>query len=83
MVIAAFTPLSARHGAALVIYSSSPSETKGNILMETGHLSALTAKHAGLESRIAAESSRPLPDGTLIAMLKKQKLKIKETLQRL
>ncbi|MET0180911.1 MAG: DUF465 domain-containing protein [Novosphingobium sp.] len=50
--------------------------------MESAHLSALTAKHSGLDARIAAENSRPSPDGTLIAKLKKQKLKIKEALTR-
>lgn len=50
--------------------------------METAHSSALSAKHAGLDARIDRESSRPAPDGTLLARLKKQKLKIKEALQR-
>jgi hypothetical protein len=44
------------------------------------HSSALTAKHAGIEAKIAAESNRPAPDMTLIARLKKQKLKLKEAL---
>jgi hypothetical protein len=48
--------------------------------METGHSSALSAKHAGLESRIHAEQVRPAPDETLLAKLKKQKLRIKEAL---
>jgi hypothetical protein len=47
------------------------------------HSSALLAKHAGIEARIAAETRRPSPDGALISQLKKQKLKIKETLARL
>lgn len=51
--------------------------------MENAHSSALIAKHAGLDARIAAENSRPSPDGTLIASLKKQKLRIKEALSRL
>ncbi|WP_380880134.1 hypothetical protein ACFB49_01020 [Sphingomonas sp. DBB INV C78] len=49
--------------------------------MENTHSSALIAKHAGLDARIAAESCRPAPDNALIATLKKQKLKIKEALQ--
>ena len=65
-----------------MFYSSTQSETKGNMLMQTAHLSALSAKHAGIEARIAAENSRPAPDVTLLARLKKQKLKIKEALQR-
>ncbi|WP_156678091.1 YdcH family protein [Sphingomonas profundi] len=51
--------------------------------MESAHSSALLAKHAGIEARIASENSRPAPDDTLLATLKKQKLKIKEALQRL
>jgi hypothetical protein len=48
--------------------------------MENGHSSALIAKHARLDARIAAESSRPAPDSATLALLKKQKLKIKEAL---
>ncbi len=46
--------------------------------MDNSHLSALQAKHAGIEARIKAETSRPLPDGILIASLKKRKLRVKE-----
>lgn len=46
--------------------------------MHGAHLSALEAKHARLDHRIAAESQRPLPDAITISALKKQKLKIKE-----
>jgi hypothetical protein len=48
--------------------------------METGHSSALNAKHAGLDARIHAEQLRPAPDEALLATLKKQKLRIKEEL---
>lgn len=48
--------------------------------MDSAHSTALTAKHAGLDARIEAERQRPSPDTTLLARLKKQKLKIKETL---
>lgn len=51
--------------------------------MENTHSSALIAKHAGLDARIAAENSRPAPDGALIATLKKQKLRLKEALRKL
>lgn len=51
--------------------------------MLTTHSSAMLAKHAGIEARIAAESRRPAPDMVLINQLKKQKLKIKEALARL
>ena len=46
--------------------------------MENSHISALSAKHAGLDARIKAETSRPMPDATLVASLKKQKLRLKE-----
>ncbi len=46
--------------------------------MDTGHVSSLTAKHAGLEARIRDENARPAPDSILIAMLKKQKLQLKQ-----
>lgn len=48
--------------------------------MEQGHISALQAKHAGLDARIKAETSRPMPDTALLATLKKQKLRLKEEL---
>jgi len=51
--------------------------------MENGHSSALSAKHAGLDARLCAEMARPAPDSVLIATLKKQKLKLKEELNRL
>ena len=50
-------------------------------VMENSHVSALSAKHAGLEARIKAESSRPMPDDILVASLKKQKLRVKEEMQ--
>jgi hypothetical protein len=46
--------------------------------MHNTHLSALEAKHAGLERQITAESQRPLPDARALTELKKQKLKLKE-----
>ena len=51
--------------------------------MVNTHSSAMLAKHAGIEARIAAETRRPAPDSTLIAQLKKQKLKLKEAIARL
>ena len=46
--------------------------------MQTAHLSALEAKHATLDARIADEEGRPSPDHSIIADLKKRKLRIKE-----
>jgi hypothetical protein len=51
--------------------------------MDSGHISALNAKHAGLEARLRDESTRPLPDPVLIATIKKQKLAIKQEIQNL
>jgi len=48
--------------------------------MNDPHSSALLARHAGLDARIADEARRPSPDQGLIAHLKKQKLRIKEAL---
>lgn len=46
--------------------------------MHTAHRSALEAKHAGLDRQIASETLRPRPDQTVVAELKKQKLRLKE-----
>jgi uncharacterized protein len=46
--------------------------------MHQAHVSALQAKHAGLEARIVEEAQRPRPDAATLARLKKEKLKIKE-----
>ena len=48
--------------------------------MHNTHMSALEAKHAGLDARISEENHRPAPDMATLARLKKEKLKIKETL---
>ncbi len=48
--------------------------------MEKAHLTALQAKHAGLDARIAEENQRPMPDMATVARLKKEKLRIKEEL---
>lgn len=46
--------------------------------MEATHISALSAKHAGLDARIRSEIARPAPDSLLLATLKKQKLQLKQ-----
>ena len=48
--------------------------------MSTAHVSSLTAKHAEIDARLAAEQRRPLPDMTVVKSLKKQKLRLKETI---
>ena len=51
--------------------------------MHQAHMSALQAKHAGLEARISEENQRPLPDMATLARLKKEKLRVKEEISRL
>ena len=51
---------------------------KGNGPMNTSHLDALRAKHAGLEAKLRQEQARPAPDETMVQQLKRQKLKLKE-----
>ena len=48
--------------------------------MESSHVSALQMKHAGIERQIAEEMNRPAPDQSMIQVLKKRKLRIKEEL---
>lgn len=50
--------------------------------MDTSHVSSLQLKHAGLERQIETEQGRPMPDIATIQTLKKQKLRIKEQLNR-
>ena len=50
--------------------------------MHNAHFSALTAKHAVLDQRIARESQRPRPDDMLLDDLKRQKLRVKEEMSR-
>jgi hypothetical protein len=47
------------------------------------HLDALKGRHATLESKIAAEDSRPRPDDTALMRLKVEKLHLKEEMERL
>lgn len=46
--------------------------------MENAHVTALQAKHAGLDARIAEEERRPIPDMAVLSDLKKRKLRVKE-----
>jgi hypothetical protein len=48
----------------------------------SSHLAALAAKHKELEALLAQEHSRPLPDEVMVAQLKKQKLRLKESMVR-
>lgn len=46
--------------------------------MDSSHVTALNAKHEGLDRRLKEEMSRPSPDTAKIQALKKKKLRIKE-----
>ena len=50
--------------------------------MQNAHSTALQAKHAVLDQKIALETQRPLPDQMLIADLKRRKLRVKDELLR-
>jgi len=46
-------------------------------------LSALKDRHASLEMRIAEEDQRPRPDAETLGRLKREKLRVKEEMERL
>ncbi len=47
------------------------------------HVESLRSKHARLEELIEEELHRPLPDQGVISRLKKEKLRIKEQIERI
>ncbi len=47
------------------------------------HLAELTEKHKGLETRIHEELARPMADNLKVSELKRQKLRIKEQIERI
>ena len=46
-------------------------------------LGSLQTRHAGLDDLIAAEHQRPQPDPTSLGKLKREKLRLKEEIERL
>jgi hypothetical protein len=50
---------------------------------ERPRLRALEDRHAALEARIADEDNRPRPDADQLARLKREKLRLKEEMERL
>jgi hypothetical protein len=48
--------------------------------MEAAHSHSLEARHAGIDRRLEEERRRPSPNAALIADLKKQKLRLRDTL---
>ena len=47
------------------------------------HINALSQKHAALDEKIHIEENRPAPDSITLHELKKEKLVIKDELERL
>jgi len=50
--------------------------------MANAHLDNLAARHARLDASLTAELKRPLPDAALLRRLKREKLKLKDALNR-
>ena len=51
--------------------------------MPNAHLNTLAARHAQLEASLMLEKQRPLPDTVRLTELKREKLRLKEEMQRL
>ena len=47
------------------------------------HIEALKEKHAVLETKLEKENSRPMPDDVLVHTLKREKLHLKDEIERL
>ncbi len=52
-------------------------------MMNSPRLRSLEDKHAVLEARIGAQDSRPKPDDLELARLKREKLRLREEIERL
>ena len=48
--------------------------------MIEAHQAVLNARHAQLETKIASEALRPLPDQRALTRMKREKLRLKEEL---
>lgn len=49
----------------------------------SSHLAELRRKHASLEAKIETELKRPFADGLRLAELKREKLRLKDEIQRI
>ncbi|MCI5074660.1 DUF465 domain-containing protein [Oricola sp.] len=47
------------------------------------HLESLLRKHGTLESQISTAMSRPVPDSVELTQLKREKLRVKEEIERI
>lgn len=51
--------------------------------MSDRHMEALQAKHHDVDIKLTSEENRPFPDASKIQSLKKQKLTLKDQIERL
>ncbi|MDD9906106.1 MAG: YdcH family protein [Rhodospirillaceae bacterium] len=58
-------------------------ETVQSEISSTDRIEVLKQKHATLETALENENNRPMPDSSVVANLKREKLAIKDELQRL
>lgn len=52
-------------------------------MMNAPRIRSLESRHQSIETRIMAEGSRPRPDEAVLTRLKREKLALKEELERL
>jgi len=58
-------------------------EKVSNQLPPEDQITVLKQKHASLESALSAENNRPMPDASTLGHIKREKLAIKDELERL
>ena len=56
---------------------------EGTPVSEDEYTTVLKARHVELDQAIETETKRPMPNGLVVQMLKRQKLRIKDKLYRL
>jgi hypothetical protein len=56
---------------------------KGGLMSLESRIDSLKARHANLERSIAEEDLRPMPDSETLARLKREKLRLKEEMERM
>lgn len=71
----------ARRAGSVVALAFNPQESLP--MPELARLRALEERHAALESRIAEEDNRPMPDTEHLGRLKREKLRLKDEMERL
>ena len=60
-----------------------PFSQRGSSMTLQSRLESLKERHAALETRIAEEDQRPMPDSETLNRLKIEKLHVKEEIERL